>query len=558
MTHDLDYHDKQKRTALPSRTLFFIMIACGAVVTLLLNMPVIAVFLLVLSFACGLVDRSGWLDRKQRDSCPGQRGKVHLGLNRLASDRVCVDRNMLEGGLCIFGTTGAGKTELLIDVVDDRVAAGEGIIYFDGRGDFSIFAKLCAVAAIHSREDDVRGVTFLQGNSQGALVGFDALQGLSRDEIASVIEKMVKSRLGESSWTDRHRLLAHACVDRMIQAQGRATIAGISDFCELNTLFAADGTLEDVPESISDYLGTIPGYDLDRGVRQATSAIDFHIQVAASIQKTFLLLGKHLSFCLSLHNPNIDIGDIVAGRRLLYLGVCSLELSPDELGCCSGVLGAVLGIHLDRVSCRDAREAGNVTLVFDEAKLENYPLITELTTGRSTQRPAVIYSNQGFFRDVEVGQAFLKSLNPSLVALMKVECSSAIMESALRSGGHVFIKEPDKLDGDLFSPRDIRGQQPGEFVLISTEGAMLTDQPKTSLFSQILCRSRSKRIGSSHKLRDQVYRYDSLYMPENQDSLVDCVAYARARYVNPESQIDKRLLSKSLKRELAIQVGDYA
>ncbi len=60
----------------------------------------------------------------------------------------------------VCGATGSGKTNLLLALCGERIAAGEGLLFVDGKGDAEALGKLSALAKRHGRERDLMVLNF--------------------------------------------------------------------------------------------------------------------------------------------------------------------------------------------------------------------------------------------------------------------------------------------------------------------------------------------------------------------------------------------------------------
>ena len=54
----------------------------------------------------------------------------------------------------IFGSTGSGKTELLLGLAYNALIQASGFIFVDGKGDNAIYAKIFSMVRYMGREDD--------------------------------------------------------------------------------------------------------------------------------------------------------------------------------------------------------------------------------------------------------------------------------------------------------------------------------------------------------------------------------------------------------------------
>jgi hypothetical protein len=89
-------------------------------------------------------------DEDGPDACDSfQRDISSIGLQSFTSDR---PQHFL-----VVGTAGAGKTEMAAGFCANALTWGSGFLYYDGRGDVSLFANIYAFARRFGREDDLAG-----------------------------------------------------------------------------------------------------------------------------------------------------------------------------------------------------------------------------------------------------------------------------------------------------------------------------------------------------------------------------------------------------------------
>jgi hypothetical protein len=74
---------------------------------------------------------------------------------------VGVDKDILTRHFIILGTTGAGKTSLLMVIFERHMSLGGGLIFVDGKAEEEMFKKLYSLASKHKRERDVFLINFL-------------------------------------------------------------------------------------------------------------------------------------------------------------------------------------------------------------------------------------------------------------------------------------------------------------------------------------------------------------------------------------------------------------
>jgi len=77
---------------------------------------------------------------------------------------VWADSSLMKTHMFILGSTGAGKTELLLSLAYNALVWVSGFVYADGKGDVSFFAKAFSMVRARGREDDLLVINYMTGN----------------------------------------------------------------------------------------------------------------------------------------------------------------------------------------------------------------------------------------------------------------------------------------------------------------------------------------------------------------------------------------------------------
>lgn len=119
------------------------------------------------------------------------------------------NKDQLTTHFWVIGTTGAGKTSLLMKIFREHMKQGGGLIFVDGKADEKMFAKLYGLAEEVGREQDVYLINFL--NTDKHREHTNTINPLSNLSAASAVE-FLSSLMGTASgdmayWQERGRAL---------------------------------------------------------------------------------------------------------------------------------------------------------------------------------------------------------------------------------------------------------------------------------------------------------------------------------------------------------------
>ena len=91
------------------------------------------------------------------------RGIYHFGNSLSTNEELWFNNDDMRTHALIFGSTGSGKTEMLIAIAYNALLQASGFIYVDGKGDNALFSKLFSMVRSMGREDDMLLINFMTG-----------------------------------------------------------------------------------------------------------------------------------------------------------------------------------------------------------------------------------------------------------------------------------------------------------------------------------------------------------------------------------------------------------
>lgn len=122
---------------------------------------------------------------------------------------VGVDKDILTRHFIILGTTGAGKTSLLMVIFEKHMAQGGGLIFVDGKAEEEMFKKLYSLASKHNRHRDVYLINFLNTEEYKEDTNtFNPLLTLPPVQAVSFLASLMGEATGDQSyWQGRGKAL---------------------------------------------------------------------------------------------------------------------------------------------------------------------------------------------------------------------------------------------------------------------------------------------------------------------------------------------------------------
>ncbi len=260
----------------------------------------------------------------------------------------------------VLGTTGSGKTELLLGIVFNALIQNSGLIYCDGKGDVSLYDNVFRLARILGREDDILVINFISGGRD--------LSGKSTDRVTNTLNPYSTSSSSMQNELNISLMDDGGGTGDMWKGRSIAFISAVSRplcwlrdrgyllldpgayiaFFDLPILekliwdkkFIGIGDEEftvkdpDFDESLKPletYLATLPGYTKDKKGKQEQKTLEQHGFVTMQLTRTFGDLTFTYGHIFRHKLGEIDFADVVLNRRILLVLLPSLERSPDSL-----------------------------------------------------------------------------------------------------------------------------------------------------------------------------------------------------------------------------------
>ena len=301
------------------------------------------------------------------DPAPGSgkprkaRGICFFGNKKITEEELWFNNEDMRTHVLIFGSTGSGKTEVLVSLAFNALVQGSGFLYVDGKGDNSLFAKVFSMARSMGREDDLLLINFMTGARD--IIGAqekrlsNTMNPFCRGS-SEMLSQLVISLMdsgGQSAdgdmWKGRAVVFVQALMKILVymRDQGKILLDAnvIRNYFDLTRLeaigldkmFIRDNqepvSLAETPdlvlEPIYNYLMTLPGFDKTKKGKQSSQVFEQHGFITMQLTKVFGSLADTYGHIIRTNLAEVDLKDVVLNRRILVVLLPALEKSPDEL-----------------------------------------------------------------------------------------------------------------------------------------------------------------------------------------------------------------------------------
>ncbi len=289
------------------------------------------------------------------------RGICFLGNDRRTNEELWFTNDDMRTHVLIFGSTGSGKTEALVSISYNALIHSSGLIYVDGKGDNSLYAKIFSMARYMGREDDMLVVNFMTG----ARDVFGAQEKRLSNTLnpfatgsSSMLAQLVTSLMDSSSaspdgdmWKGRAISFVEALMKPLVYMRDSGHILldahSIRNYFLLPKLesmvvdkqfprenqepISLEGIPEVVLQPLSSYVDNLPGYDRAKKGKQVSQVLEQHGFITMQLTRVFTSLADTYGHILRTNLAEVDLKDVVLNRRILVVLLPALEKSPAEL-----------------------------------------------------------------------------------------------------------------------------------------------------------------------------------------------------------------------------------
>lgn len=291
----------------------------------------------------------------------------------------------------IFGTTGSGKTELLLGFVVNSLVYDGGSSYTDGKGDVKLWMKYMNAARMFGRTEDLLLISFITSGKEfydrQELLPSNTLNpyatGSSGMCTEASISLMDSGSGGDDMWKGRAIAFLGGLIKPLVFLRDKGEILLGADvvrgYFDLPVLerFVYDkedvwngglkreegyfakkyGRLWDVViRPLKAFMVTIPGYDVSRIGKQEQKTLEQHGYITMQLARLFGDIADNYGHIMDTPLGQVDMYDVVINNRILVTLLPALERSPASLG----MLGKIIvgGIKQMAAGCLGNRVEG--------------------------------------------------------------------------------------------------------------------------------------------------------------------------------------------------------
>ena len=416
------------------------------------------------------------------------------------------DTNMRQH-ILVMGTTGAGKTELLLFLSAQAMAQGSGVLFVDGKGDVKTWFRLFAIASRLGVEENLLllnfGTNIEKGVSRYELTNsINPFSVGSAAELSEMMSDLMAAASGDGAmWKGRAegfmRDLMAALVyirDEYGVSIGAGMLADYMPLDSLESLLGYGSRVNDprfryvLPEGSQPYiqivrfLEALPGYTRptagqpgaqqnNQGRAEANKQLGF---LSMQFTEILGLLNNSYRHMMGFDNAEVDIYDIILNRRSLYVMLPSMEKSAGTISnlgkiivnqirsSLSKTLGAagVQGSRLEKLESRPTNSETPMCCILDEYGSYAPKGFGEVAAQARSIGFATIFAVQDYasLKKADEGkgdEALRIWANTNIKIVMKTEDSKETMQAVMeRIGkGMFFLQKGKEINKGFFSSK---------------------------------------------------------------------------------------------------------
>lgn len=286
-------------------------------------------------------------------------GITFLGKERSTKLEIWSSDSDLRTHMLVLGTTGSGKTELLLGLVYNALIQNSGFIYTDGKGDVSLWNNVFRLARYLGREYDLLLINFLTSGRDFLDKQVDRTTntmnpfalGSSGMLIELIVSLMDDSGGGGDMWKGRAIAFVAGLTRVLCFLRDRGYILLDSttfiEFFELpvvervvwdrkividdKEIVIQDELFSEVLEPLKAFILTLPGYSKDKKGAQEQKTLEQHGFITMQLTRLFGDLSFTYGYIFKTSLGEVDMYDVVINRRILAVLLPALERAPDSL-----------------------------------------------------------------------------------------------------------------------------------------------------------------------------------------------------------------------------------
>lgn len=479
------------------------------------------------SLPAKLPKHSGMMDPSELNPGTGKpmkaAGTFYLGNDRVTGEEVWLTNRDAGVHMLVLGTTGSGKTEMLLGLCQNALNQGSGFMFVDGKAQDKIAFKIQDLCRARGRDDDVLVLNFMTGARD--IIGAQASKithtmnpfsyGSSGMISQIVVGLMAGGGSGSDMWADRAISFVEAISPPLTYMRdNHGLILDVNEyrkFFDLERLeeLAWKGQekypgVEQVLDPLRNYIINLPGYDKGKVGKRGGQSDDCRLQhgyITMQLVRAFTSLADTYGHIVRVPLGEVYFPDVVKQRRILIAMLPSLEKTPSE----TANIGKIIVTALRNIMAEglgSILEGSRDDLDNDEGRslLPPYVVILDEYGYYAVKGFAVAFAQArslGFvcvvggqdlasFQKESKEEAVSICGNTRLKAFGSIEDPEQTMDFAIKTGGKGMVAETGGFDGEMgmfsmgysdnnnvhlkpndrIDPTDVKAQKEGQFHFV--------------------------------------------------------------------------------------------
>ena len=373
------------------------------------------------------------------------------------------------------------NTESLIGFAANALMWGSGFLFCDGKGDVSLFAKIYALARRFGREDDLLVLNFMTGNQDLDKLGGKIMSNTlnpfstgSSDSLTQMVVSLMDDAGGDGAmWKGRATAMLTGVMRALSWLRDEdmidLNVGEIREYMSLKRIVDLGDTNKfpdlppDIRKSIKSYLTSLPGFQEEKGHKQAQTTLDQHGYLEMQFTKILGSLADVYGHIFFTPNGEVDMFDVVLNRRILVIMLPALEKSGDEIAnlgkivvaTLKGMMGATLGSQLEGswaqvVENRPTNSPSPFICVLDEVGYYTVDGMALMAAQARSLGFTMCYASQDIPAMKRLNEAEAASIiaNTNTKVFMRSEEADVTGKLAVDSGGQAKRAQVASYEGD--------------------------------------------------------------------------------------------------------------
>ncbi len=276
--------------------------------------------------------------------------QIKADTNSKGGEEIWEDNSDCRTHIFVFGTTGSGKTELLLAFLYCAICWGSGVMFVDGKGTPKLYAQIYAIARHFGREDDVRLLNLMIGRFDPRVKRarrisnkMNVLASGSGAFLTELIVSLMPESGGDgATWKDRAINMASGVINAAVFLRDRGDIlltpGVIREYMTLAKVVELAGDKRGIyrfPQPVFDalnaYLAALPGYNPQKPPHEQSSTTrDQHGYLQMQFTKIMGQLTDVYGHIFNCEISEIHMEDVALQNRIFVGLIPSLEKSDHE------------------------------------------------------------------------------------------------------------------------------------------------------------------------------------------------------------------------------------